>query len=128
MKLVVCFALSLALLNAGDASPLKNNALTPPSPPKNNTPTPSALANKTAANATCFMNQFRGLSPAEAKSQGISLEKTLAHKLSVGSVAFSVTLMVFGGLMLAAGWKLFTLVLFLSGFGGGFMFSFFAVS
>jgi hypothetical protein len=68
------------------------------------------------------------LSATEAKSQGISLEKTLAHKLSVGSVAFSVTLMVFGSLMLVVGWSLFTLVLFLSGFGGGFMFSFFAVS
>ena len=32
--------------------------------------------------------------------QGIDLEKHLAHKLSVGSVAFSVTMMVFGGLML----------------------------
>jgi hypothetical protein len=68
------------------------------------------------------------LSPAEAKSQGISLEQTLAHKLSVGSVAFSVTMMVFGGLMLIAGWKLFTWVLFLSGFGAGFVFSFFAMS
>ena len=80
------------------------------------------------ANATCFLNQFRTLSPEEAEKQGINLKQQLAHKLPVGSVAFSVTLMVFGGAMLVAGWKLFTLVLFLSGFGGGFLVAFFAVA
>lgn len=119
LSMGACVALSLALVVAGDMGPPANHTPTPapPNDGKNGT-----------VNATCFLNQFRSLSPAEAKSQGISLEQTLKHKLSVGSVAFSVTMMVFGGLMLFVGWKLFTLVLFVSGFGGGFVFSFFAMS
>lgn len=46
----------------------------------------------------------------------------------MGSVAFSLTAMVFGALMLVAGWKLVTLTLFFAGFGTGFIVSFFAVS
>jgi hypothetical protein len=107
----------------------------PPAPPHNNTPPPpppppppAPANNGSNETATCFLNQFRSFTPGQAKAQGVNIEKTLAHKLSVGSVAFSVTLMVFGALMLVAGWKLFTLVLFLSGFGGGFMVAFFAMS
>ena len=37
-------------------------------------------------------------------------------------------MMVFGGLMLLAGWRLLTIMLFTSGFGVGFLFSFFAMS
>lgn len=85
-------------------------------------------AGNNSTTVTCFLNRFRALSPEQAKSQGISLGHKLEHKLSFGSVSFSVTMMVFGGLMLVAGWKLFKLVLSLTGFGAGSIVSFFAVS
>jgi|EP01046_Picozoa_sp_COSAG06_P038412 hypothetical protein len=121
LLLGACLALSGQAAGAPIASPAKVGSSKNHSEPANH-------SGDGPANATCFLNQFRTLSPEEAEKQGINLKQQLAHKLSVGSVAFSVTLMVFGGAMLVAGWKLFTLVLFLSGFGGGFLVAFFAVS
>lgn len=86
--------------------------------------TTSGVHGDGSANVTCFLNQFRGMTADEARSQGINLEHLLVSQLSFGSRTFSLTLMVLGALMMYKGWELFTGVLFLAGFGGGFMFSF----
>ena len=91
-------------------------------------PSPNASQNASNSSSICFLNRFRAISPQQAEEQGFNLERQLQHTLSVGTVAFDVTLIVFGALMLVAGWKLFTVVLFAAGFGGGFVVTFFALS
>lgn len=114
---VALFAACLALSCSAPAGAIGRigSVSAPPAPPHNITPPPPAPpaplpANDTNGTATCFLNQFRSFTPTQAQAQGVNIEKMLAHKLSVGSVAFSIAMMVFGALMLAAGWKLFTLV------------------
>ena len=79
-------------------------------------PSPNASQNASNSSSICFLNRFRAISPQQAEEQGFNLERQLQHTLSVGTVAFDVTLIVFGALMLVAGWKLFTVVLFAAGF------------
>ena len=80
------------------------------------------------AKATCFLNNFRGLTPDEASRQGINLVLLRTFKVSFGSVAFSLAMMGLGAVLLGVGGRLVTPVLFLAGFGAGFMFAFAALS
>ena len=78
----------------------------------------------TIVNGTCFLNNFRSVTAEQAQHQGIDLGHHLSEDFTVGSVSFSVTLMVVGGLLLAAGYKLVGPALFAVGFAGGFMAAF----
>ena len=92
---------------------------------------PATAQNGTSSepgHVSCFLNNFRGLTPDEASRQGINLVLLRTSTVSFGSVTFSLAMMGLGAVLLGVGGRLVAPVLFLAGFGAGFMIAFAVVS